>query len=757
MDVSSMEIPPLTKEQGAIVDACPLPPADSKQPGQLTRITAAAGTGKTTTLLALADRAAELGHSHITYVTFTNAAALYGKKRLAAALQRGRPLPTIEASTLHSCAHRLLHRHLGESITEEQAQSNLQKFWSEEQIKTWITKTCTKEITSFVKPCYAEIAKRSRSNSQLNKKHQQQLAREQVVHFIYKSLIYFCQSGWTFDNYKYGSFFNRDYYPVKLFHEPNGKGPDYGFLPQKYNTPDSRRFYADQVCQLWSMIVSENIRGFDFEMKRVQLLGLRVPGTLILVDESQDMDACQVDWIARQQVETHGSCVTVVGDPAQAIYGFRGAKPQYLMNLDCTHHYMLTESWRFGPAISNIANLVLYGKHQSKQTGDAKKSWDPYRTRAGLPDKEGFVTTQPIVHDWKKFKVTLIARTNATLFLEILSVLGFSLKAKKDGEDESENGKSSAVPIALSDSDDESIDNNGKKSPTSAISGPSVGLEIPKIHIFGRGEGSGLKLWKSTFKLVESVYDLYRSQAMGFNVGKTLDNKLFPDFVGRAVTWSSLLDECIQKDLSKYKNAIHVVSLCKHQTPPAMKAFKDHVMNKTVSPEQADIILTTCHSAKGMEWDNVQVCEDFVELCCFAKKVGSSAPLSQCQEEPSPKNRRLSDSWQFGFESWGDDLNLAYVACTRAKRTLSIPPCFHKLLETFDYVHEWKSGENKKGAVNTVAMSIPGCGKKTMTEDDAHCFYDSLILPLREEYGMKSDQLLKDTLINFDRDDDYHS
>ena len=105
--------------------------------------------------------------------------------------------------------------------------------------------------------------------------------------------------------------------------------------------------------------MTEDIPSFDFSMKLAQLKKLRVPGSILLVDESQDMDACQVDWISKQQVE-FGTHVYVVGDAAQAIYGFRGAKPQFLMGLRSNHDLMLTECWRFGPAVSKIANLVLY-------------------------------------------------------------------------------------------------------------------------------------------------------------------------------------------------------------------------------------------------------------------------------------------------------------------------------------------------------------------------------------------------------------
>ncbi len=43
-----------------------------------------------------------------------------------------------------------------------------------------------------------------------------------------------------------------------------------------------------------------HVKNYDLEMKRAQLMGLEIPGSLILVDECQDMDGCQVEWVSQQ-------------------------------------------------------------------------------------------------------------------------------------------------------------------------------------------------------------------------------------------------------------------------------------------------------------------------------------------------------------------------------------------------------------------------------------------------------------------------
>jgi superfamily I DNA/RNA helicase len=408
-------------------------------------------------------------------------------------------------------------------------------------------------------------------------------------------------------------------------------------------------------------------------MKPVQLLNIRVPGSILLVDESQDMDACQVDWIVRQQVE-FGMHVYVVGDPAKAIYGFRGAKPQFLMNLQCNKDCMLTESWHFGPAISRMANLILFAKQNSAQTAftteGKPKNWLPYRTRSGVPGKVVRVMLKSLLPDWKTRKVILIARTSATLLREALKAMGFIFSKVVDGGDEDGDedykGQNGQASMAAADvhgkkgkqshliSQEDHTSNKGQngqvnnaaanvdekkgnlshfilqedhtsydefKPATDDGEGPhqrpleAVPDGFPKIHINERGESSGLRLWKKTLtvKLVAAIYDLSKKEGGVVR----LDQNLFPDFSRRLVTWKSFCDEVKHNELSKYSNAINIVKTFGNKTMKAMEMFRVHVMKKHFSAEEADIILSTCHSAKGMEWDNVQVCNDFGNFCKF--------------------------------------------------------------------------------------------------------------------------------------------
>lgn len=364
----------LSPEQEAIL-ATAEPPASSSK---LVRITAAAGTGKTTTLLYLAEKCVQLGHSHLTYITFNKSAAADGCARLQQMLSSRYPTIRVEARTLHSCAMMLLSQVRYEDYMGEKVET---KLVHEEALKEEIQTRLQTEIQEFLGPCFREISRLSSQGSNSNPgeraRHIQQskesAAEKQVVFFLYKTLIQFCHSQDSLEMFADRTRWERDYYPAKKFHFGDKKALAYGFSPHIYRGKVS--WYANQANRLWNML--GNIRNYDLEMKRAHLAKLEIPGTALLVDECQDMDACQVGWVS-DQYDGHGSkLIFMVGDAAQTIYSFHGAKSKYMMELphpvtDGT----LTMSWRFGPPIAKIANVVLFCKeHCPQTTAPKKKTW----------------------------------------------------------------------------------------------------------------------------------------------------------------------------------------------------------------------------------------------------------------------------------------------------------------------------------------------------------------------------------------------
>lgn len=117
------------------------------------------------------------------------------------------------------------------------------------------------------------------------------------------------------------------------------------------------------------------------------------PCDYILIDEAQDITPATYQIVSQQHAR-----LVFVGDPWQAIYGFRGAlNALALVRAERVLH--LTESFRFGRGIAALANILL-----SEFKGDKRPiigRGHPQQSIFGIEPGESFAT---------------IARTNASIF-----------------------------------------------------------------------------------------------------------------------------------------------------------------------------------------------------------------------------------------------------------------------------------------------------------------------------------------------------
>ena len=83
-------------------------------------------------------------------------------------------------------------------------------------------------------------------------------------------------------------------------------------------------------------------------------------------------------------------------------------------------------------------------------------------------------------------------------------------------------------------------------------------------------------------------------------------------------------------------------------------------------PENAGVIITTCHRAKGLEFDKVIIADDFSDIPTEIPCDHEHKPLMTQQE----------------FEARiADELNLMYVAITRAKKIVTLTPTFNNIID----------------------------------------------------------------------------
>ncbi len=115
----------------------------------------------------------------------------------------------------------------------------------------------------------------------------------------------------------------------------------------------------------------------DVYLKSWQLQHPQLPYAAILLDEAQDADPVILDIVRRQPGQ-----LVVVGDPHQAIYGWRGAHNALARWEGLT--LPLTTSWRFGPQVAEAGNAVLERLGSPHRVVGAGPAGSPQGPRAFL-------------------------------------------------------------------------------------------------------------------------------------------------------------------------------------------------------------------------------------------------------------------------------------------------------------------------------------------------------------------------------------
>ncbi|EGK12567.1 UvrD-helicase domain-containing protein [Psychrobacter sanguinis] len=295
--------------------------------------------------------------------------------------------------------------------------------------------------------------------------------------------------------------------------------------------------------------------GHDIYLKLWALSKPIIPAEFILFDEAQDADPLMMGILTQQQQQ-----VIYVGDAHQQIYEWRGAvNAMKKLPLPQT---LLTQSFRFGEDIADVANLFLKALQEEV----------PLR---GNPNKTS--STAKITTHGKKDAI--LCRTNAAAMAQLLAGL-----------------------------------KNGHK--------VALKADADRMLKFCKAAES-LKAGKSAYGVPELAY---------------------------FYNWSDVQDYSETNEGSDLKTLVKLVD--DHGTEVLSQA-----VNSLTDVRDADYVISTAHKAKGLEWDRVQLDDDFYY-------------------DVTPNGIKISP----------EELRLLYVACTRAKDNLDI----HNIS---DLISGFKSGK----------------------------------------------------------------
>ena len=283
----------------------------------------------------------------------------------------------------------------------------------------------------------------------------------------------------------------------------------------------------------------------------------------ILFDESQDSNP-----LTTKLVLDHDGGLVCVGDGAQAIYQFRGARDA-LKEIADAETYTLTQSFRFGPPIARIANRILEYLGMDHRLTGAGQCQD---TRMSID------TSQPYAY---------IARTN----MAVIQAAIFTLTSRQ--------------------------------------------------RSFYVGGVENIRL-----SLIEDGYRLFRGDL----------NAIKDRFVKKFKSISALELYAQEAGDVEMNLLCNVTKTYSHDIPQIVQQIRDLSVD---SIQDADRVFSTCHKAKGLEFPQVRLADDFPDLV----ERGQLIPLKDMDPQ---------------------DVNLHFVAATRAMEALEVSPQLREFLEVVD-------------------------------------------------------------------------
>ncbi len=146
-----------------------------------------------------------------------------------------------------------------------------------------------------------------------------------------------------------------------------------------------------------------------------------------------------------------------------------------------------------------------------------------------------------------------------------------------------------------------------------------------------------------------SLYDV-------LNLYNGKPDKIKDKLIGSMKTMKELEDYIEKTEDASLGMIVEVVKEFGNRLPGLISELKD---NHTAAKEDAEMIFSTVHRCKGMEYDEVTLLKDFIteeKLLKYIAQAGGDAMTEKAKSKLA------------------EEINILYVAATRAKNKLKIPP-----------------------------------------------------------------------------------
>lgn len=361
----------------------------------------------------------------------------------------------------------------------------------------------------------------------------------------------------------------------------------------------------------------------------------------ILVDEYQDTNYSQY-LIIKKLAEIHNN-VCVVGDDAQSIYSFRGAKIENILNFQNDYPqyklYKLEQNYRSTQNIVNAANSLIAknNKQIQKRVYSENEEGDKIKVIRAMTDtEEGFIIANDIVDSRQREHLqyedfSILYRTNAQsrIFEEALrkknvpyKIYGsISFYQRKEIKD-----LLSYFRLIINHSDNEAfkriinypargigkttIDKlqnyataNEKNLWDVVINVSSLELGLRKNTIAKLQEFASLIGEFSKEALVNDAYDLASKVASATGILKELYNSSAPEDVAKYENVQEILNGIKEFISSNQTDETGLITIDLYMENVALLTDQDNEK----SDDKDKVTLMTVHSAKGLEFKKVFV------------------------------------------------------------------------------------------------------------------------------------------------------
>ena len=358
---------------------------------------------------------------------------------------------------------------------------------------------------------------------------------------------------------------------------------------------------------------------------------------IVFFDEAQDQNPVLSDLVGKQKIQK-----VYVGDSNQAIFGFRGAVDE-LDKLEAPYELFLTGSFRFGKEIAGIANrfLALMGR---KERVDGKGPEGKIVSNVDNPDAiltrtnggalrviANLLAENKTVGVSEKFKEELTNFVQSVAWLRDGAGRPSKIHPELDGYETWKDVQEAA----------EEDDNKRLKMLLNLVDefGADGMMDmLDRLEVVRGAEDDEAPEINTDDNVVKAVNGSIRYE---FSGGKLKIHGAFPikdklkngnprfRFNGADKTWE------VDAPSSKSQREKLVGQVFGYAGVPTNSA----------TSRKVDVRVQTAHSAKGMEFDTVQIYDDF----------------------PKPRKNKVTGDLEMPAP---EEMRLAYVAATRAKKEL---------------------------------------------------------------------------------------